>query len=762
MKFFGDRLLRKEDPRLLTGRGRYVGDVRLPGMLHVAMLRSPHGHARIGRVDVERARGMAGVVDVVTFADLGSAATMLPIIPVEPALRGVNMTIIAGDRARYVGEVVAAVVAENRYVAEDARDAIVVDYEPLPAVHALVPADGGTPVHDDVPDNIAGRLTYRTGDVDAALARAPHVVRDRFTAGRGGGQPMEPRGVTADVRGGLVTVWASTQVPHQIRQFIANVLGMPAHMVRVISPDVGGAFGAKLIVYQEDVLVPFLALRLERPVQWLEDRLEHMAAATQERQQVHDVTVAFDDDGRILALRDHFAHDTGAYTPRGLVLPRLTASMLSGPYRIPSLEIQLTSLYTNRVPVTPYRGAGQPHSVFVVERLMDRVARETGRDPADVRLTNLVTPAEMPYDVGLPHYRDATTVIYESGDYPATLRRALEIADYKAAVERSALARRTGRARGIGIACYVDITGVGPFEGATVRIDAAGRISAFTGAPSQGQSHETTFAQICADELGVTPADVSIVEGDTATIGHGIGTFASRAAVVAGSALVLAARDVRSRAVALAARLLGVREEEIEQRGTEFGVPGDARALSLAQLAAAAGIPTPGHDPGLESTRFFQPPGTTYAHGAHVVEVEVDAATAAVTILGYWVAHDCGRLINPLVVEGQIQGGIAMGLGNALLEEAAYTDDGQPVATSFMDYLLPTATDVPAVTMDHLETPATVNPLGMKGAGESGTLPVPAAIAAAVENALSAHGITIREVPLSIRRLDTLLRRASD
>ena len=758
MKFFGDRLLRKEDPRLLTGRGRYVGDLRLPGMLHVAMLRSPHAHAKIRGLDVDAARRLAGVVDVVTFADLGPAAAVLPIVPVEPALRGKNLTILAGDRTRYVGEVVAAVVAESRYVAEDARDAITVDWEPLPAVQSLAPAEGGVPVHDDVPDNVAGRLTYRAGDVDAVLRRAPRVVRERLTAGRGGGQPMEARGVTADLRAGLLTVWASSQVPHQIRQFIGHVLGLPSHMIRVITPDVGGGFGAKLIVYQEDVLVPFLALRLERPVQWLEDRLEHMAAATQERQQVHDVTVAFDDEGRILALRDHFTHDTGAYTPRGLVLPRLSASMLSGPYRIPALEIQLTSLYTNRVPVTPYRGAGQPHSVFVIERVMDRIARETGRDPADVRLTNLVTPAEMPYDVGLPHYREAATVIYESGDYPATLRRALEISDYTVRAERCALARRAGRLRGVGIACYVDITGVGPYEGATVRIDAAGRIFVFTGAPSQGQSHETTFAQICADELGVTPADVTILEGDTATIGHGVGTFASRAAVVAGSAIALAARDVRSRAVALAARVLGVPEDEIEQRGTEFTVPGDTRVVSLAQVAAAAGVPAPGHDPGLEATRFFQPPGTTYAHGAHVVEVEVDPATAAVTVLGYWVTHDCGRLINPLVVEGQIQGGIAMGLGNALLEEALYGDEGQPLATSFMDYLIPTAAEVPAVTMDHLETPATVNPLGMKGAGESGTLPVPAVIAAAVENALSGRAVTVREMPLSIRRVDALLR----
>jgi carbon-monoxide dehydrogenase large subunit len=760
MKFFGDRLLRLEDPRLLTGRGRFVGDIALPGLLRVAMVRSPHAHARLARIDAERARAHPGVADVVTFADLGPAGIPLPCVPVEPALRERNFTLLARDRVRYVGELVAAVVADSRYTAEDARDLVEVEYDPLPVVQELVPAAGGPAVHDDVPDNVAGRLAFRVGDVEAALARAPHVARERFVAARGGGQPMETRGIMADYRAGLLTVWASSQVPHQIRQFISHILGLAPHEVRVLAPDVGGGFGAKLIVYPEDVLVPFLAVRLGQPVQWLEDRLEHMAAATQERVQVHEVTVGFDDEGRILAFRDHFAHDNGAYTPRGLIVPRLTASMLSGPYRIPALEVQLTSLFTNRVPVTPYRGAGQPQSVFVIERVLDLVARLTRRDRAEVRLCNLVPPTAMPYDVGLPHYRAAHNVIYDSGDFPGGLRRALELAGYEALVQRCAAARAEGRLRGVGMACYVEMTGAGPYEGATARIDPAGRISVFTGITSQGQGHETSFAQISASELGVTPPEVAVVGGDTLALAHGIGTFASRGAVVGGAAIALACRELRARALALAARLLGVAADEVEQRGAAFATADGARRVTFAELAVAAAVPAPGCDPGLEVTRFYQPEGGPYASGAHVVEVEVDPATAAVRIAGYWVSHDCGRVINPLVVEGQILGGIAMGIGNALLEEIIHDEHGQPLTRSYMDYLLPSAGEVPRIAMDHVETPSPVNPLGVKGVGESGTLPVAAAVAAAVEDALSLLQSVVREVPLSPRRLHALLRAA--
>ena len=760
MKFVGDRHLRKEDPRLLTGRGRYVADLALPGMLHVVLLRSPHAHARIRRVDADRARAHPGVVDVVTFAELGGAGRAFPMVPPHPELHGHNFAPLAGERVRFVGEAVAAVVADSRYAAEDARDLLEVEYEVLPSAQTLTP--GAPAVHEDVPDNLAGRVTLTRGDPAAALRAAPRVISVRLRIGRGGGQPMETRGLVADWNPALdqLTVWASSQVPHQIRQFVADLLDLAPHQVRVIAPDVGGGFGAKLIVYPEDVLIPFLARRLARPVRWIEDRLEHMLAATQEREQEHDVTVGFDDAGRLLALRDRFVHDTGAYTPRGLVVPLLTASMLTGPYRIPAVESSFESRYTHRVPVTPYRGAGQPQAVFVIERVLDLVARETGRDRAEVRLANLVRAEDMPWDTGLPNYRGSGHVVLDSGDLPSVLRRALESARYGARAAEAAAARAAGRLLGVGVACYVELTGVGPFESARVRIDAAGRISAWSGVSTQGQGLETTLSQVAADELGVTPADVTVVAGDTAGVEHGTGSFASRAAVVGGNAMALAARDVREKARAVAARALAIDEADLEQAGPTFADRRrPERRVTFAELARLAGAATAalGVEPGLESTRFFQPTDMTYSSGAHVALVELDPLSAAVRILGYWISHDSGRLINPLIVEGQLQGAVALGIGSALLEEVAYDEAGQLLAGSYMDYLLPTATDVPTMVIDHLETLSPLNPLGLKGVGESGTLPVPAVLASAIEDAVGPEGGRVTRMPLGPSRLLELL-----
>ena len=760
MKFVGDRHLRKEDPRLLTGRGRYVGDIALPGMLHAVLLRSPHAHARIHRVDAARARAYPAVVDVVCFADLGAAGRALPIVPPHAELRGRNFSALAGDRARYVGEPVAAVVAESRYAAEDARELLEVEYEPLPSAQTLGP--GAPAVHEEIPDNVAGRVTLARGDVEAALRAAPRVASLRLRIGRGGGQPMETRGLVADWNAALdqLTVWASSQVPHQIRQFVADLLDLAPHQVRVIAPDVGGGFGAKLIVYPEDVLIPFLARRLARPVRWIEDRLEHMLAATQEREQEHEVTVGFDDAGRLLALRDHFVHDTGGYTPRGLVVPLLTASMLTGPYRIAAVESSFESRYTHRVPVTPYRGAGQPQAVFAIERVLDLVARETGRDRAQVRLANLVRAEDMPWDTGLPNYRGSGHVVLDSGDLPSVLRRALESARYDALAAEAAAARAQGRLVGVGVACYVELTGVGPFESARVRVDPAGRVTAFSGATTQGQGLETTLAQIAADELGVTPEDVTVIAGDTAGVEHGTGSFASRAAVVGGSAVALAARDVHAKARLLAARALGCAEADLEQAGAAFADRRrPERRVTFAELARLAGAATAalGVEPGLESTRFFQPTDMAYSSGAHVALIELDALSACVRILGYWISHDSGRLINPLVVEGQLQGAVALGIGSALLEEITYDEAGQLLAGSYMDYLLPTATDVPTMAIEHLETLSPLNPLGLKGVGESGALPVPAVLAAAIEDAVGPAGGRVTRMPLGPARLLDLL-----
>jgi CO/xanthine dehydrogenase Mo-binding subunit len=516
-----------------------------------------------------------------------------------------------------------------------------------------------------------------------------------------------------------------------------------------------------LIVYPEDVLIPLLATRMRRPVRWLEERTEHLLTATQERTQRHEVTVGFDADGRLLALSDRFVHDTGAYTPRGLVVPLLTASMLSGPYHIPNVEVTFDSVYTNRVPVTPYRGAGQPQAVFVIERVLDLVARETGRDRAAVRLANLVRPDAMPYDVGLANYRNSGNVILDSGDYPAVLRRALEMSDFDRLVADSMAARRAGRRLGVGLASYVELTGVGPFEGACARVDSAGRITVFTGVTSQGQGLETTLAQVAADELGVTPDDVTVINGDTSGIAQGIGTFASRAAVAGGNAVALAARDLRAKAIRLAARVLGVPEDEVQQDGPAFAERSRPRhRVDLGRLASVAALATAAHgvEPGLEVTRYFQPPDIAYASGAHVALVEVDADSGQVRLLDYWICHDSGRLINPLIVEGQIHGAVALGIGGALLEESRYDEQGQPLAGSFMDYPLPRSTDVPPLRIEHLETPSPLNPLGLKGVGESGTLPVPALLASAIEDALGGLGVVIKEMPLPPRRLAALIR----
>src|SRR5213080_585914 len=730
-------------------------------MLHAAILRSPHAHARIGAIDAERASKAPGVVGVVTFADLNDAVRPLPIVPPHAALSGKNFSLLAGDRARFVGEAVAVVVAETRDAAEDARALIDVAWEPLPSAQEPT-APGAARVHDDIPDNLAGRVSLSRGDVTAALKAAPRRASLTLSIGRAGGQPMETRGLVAEYNAmaGLLTVWASSQVPHQVRQFICDLLALEPHRVRVLAPDVGGGFGAKLIVYPEDVLVPLLAMRTGRPVSWLEDRLEHMLTATQERTQVHTVTVGFDDEGRLLALRDRFVHDIGAYTPRGLVVPLLSASMLAGPYRIAALDVTFNSVYTHRVPVTPYRGAGQPQAVFVLERVMDLIARETGRDRAAVRFANFVQPADLPYDTGLPNYRGFGNVTYDSGDYPAVLRRALEMSGWDRLTKECLRARQEGRLLGVGLACYVELTGVGPFEGATIRADSAGRITVFTGVPSQGQGLETTLAQVAADELGVTPQDVSVIGGDTLGIPQGIGTFASRAAVVGGNAVALAARALRVKCVRLAAQALGIAEDEVQQHGTVFADRADAsRSVLLGRLASAAAVApaASGVLPGLEATHYFQPPDIAYSSGAHVALAEVDREAPRVRVLGYWVSHDSGRLINPTIVEGQIHGAVALGIGSALFEEIQYDAAGQPLGATFMDYALPRSDDIPPLAIDHLETPSPLNPLGVKGVGESGSLPVAAIIASAVEDALTGSRVRVENMPLTPGALRRLL-----
>jgi carbon-monoxide dehydrogenase large subunit len=787
----GAPIRRNEDPRLLRGQGRFVDDLRLPGMLHAAVLRSPHGHALLRGIDARAARSAPGVRLVLTAADLGEFNQPGPLLVPHPALTDPRtQRPLAVDRVRYAGEAVAFVVAETRYAAEDALDLIEVEYEPLDAAIDLeVAASEQAPrVHDDVPRNVCATFPQRVGDTDDAFARAFQVVQDRFSIERSAGQPIETRGVVAqfDMRDRALTAWISTQAPIPLANGLAGLFGLPEHNVRVIAPDVGGGFGTKIMMfYPEEILVPYASMTLDCPVKWIEDRREHLLSANQERGQIHDVEIAFDERGVILGLRDRFLHDTGAYTPYGIVVPCITATQLPGMYRLPNYDVEFAVVFTNRVPVSPYRGAGRPHGVFVMERVIDRVARELDLDRVEVRRRNLVRPDQFPWDVGLT-FQDGGPTRYDSGDFPAVLERAVELLDYDAARREQATARVQGRHVGIGVATYVEGTGIGPYEGAHVRVEPSGKVLAATGLTTQGQGHQTTFAQIVAQELGVDPSDVTVVTGDTAAFSWGAGTYASRALVVAGNAIGGAAREVRVKALRIASQLLEVSEEDLELadglirvRGTPkrslplgaissvanpiryaYGKEAAAQALMLVKPRTGA-VLGDGEEPGLEARSYFAPEQATFANGCHAALVEVDVETGDVRFLRYVVVHDCGVLVNPMVVDGQIQGGIAQGVGGALFERIVYDDTGQLLMASFMDFLIPTSADVPAPLIDHLETPSPLNPLGIKGVGEAGAIPVPAVVAEAVDDALSPLGVRVTEMPLDPARLLDLIRAAA-
>lgn len=769
-RYTGQPLRRQEDPRLLTGRGQYVDDIRLPGMLHAAVLRSPHGSARIRSVDAAAARRLPGVAAVLTAANLGARLKPLPQRFPHPALHYQPQYPLAAAQVRFVGEPVAVVVAESRYVAEDALELIEVDYTPLPAVSSVEAAlaPGAPLVHPAAGTNRAAAVSQGYGDVAAAFASAAVVVRDKLTIGRCSASPMETRGIVAapDPVGGGVTAWSSTQTPHMQRAILAGYLGLSEHQVRIVCPDVGGGFGAKEPAYPEDVLIPLAALELGRPVKWVEDRREHLAAGVHERTQVHWAELALDRDGRLLGLRSRFIADTGAYSPWGIVVPLITATMIPGPYRLPAYQSELEVAWTNTGPQAPYRGAGRPQATFVMERMLDRGARELGLDPIALRRRNYIQPEEYPYANGLMG-RDGKPMEYDSGNFPALLDQALERLDLDGCRSWAAAERAAGRRIGIGIASGMENGGLGPAEGVLVRLEPTGGAVAYTATPSQGQGHATSLAQVAADELGLRPDQVAVIEGDTATLPTGSGTFASRTAVVTGSAVRLAAARLREKAIALAARLLEAAEEDLELRDGAVAVRGaPGRNMSLAELAFAGSAPFPGRPfppgltPGLEALEYYSPQAPTYSGAVHVAVVEVDPATGDVRVLRYICVEDCGNIINPLVVEGQLHGGVAAGLGNALFEEIIYDADGQLLTGSLMDYLLPAAGEVPLVETGHVCTPSPLNPLGAKGVGESATIPVPAAINAAVDDALADLGVRASMTPLSPWRVRALIAAA--
>src|SRR6059036_1563689 len=724
-RLFGARVRRREDGRLITGHGRYVADVAHPGLLHVAVHRSPHAHARIVRVDSAQALRRPGVVRVLVPSDVAVLGRLPLLVPHSSLVSPACPEILPQEIVSYAGQAVALVVAESAAEAEDALDSLRVEYEPLPAVASLDDAlrSDGPLVHPG--GNVASRFTQRVGDPTGELARAPVVLRERFHVHRGAGMAMETRGIAArwDSDPGQVTVWSTTQAPQILRRLLARYLRLPEHAVRVVTQDIGGGFGPKAIVYAEDILVPLLARALGRPVRFIETRREHFLAVTQERDQWHEAALGLTREGTIVALRDTFVHDCGAFVSWGIIVPIITSVSVPGPYRVPNYEVTLTAVYTNRVPVTPVRGAGRPQAVFVMERMLDLAAERLGLDRVALRQRNLIQADEFPYDVGLIS-RDNSPRRYDSGDYPECLRRVAEAVgadDFATERER---ARAAGRAIGIGFALFVEDTGLGPYEGVRVRVDPLGRVFVFSGTSSQGQAHETTLAQIVADGLSVPLEQIIVIPGDTAGIPYGVGTFASRVAVLASASAVHAAAEVRKKALAVAAAHLEAAPDDLvleDGRIAVRGAPG--RGLTLGDVAAIATAPRPGFarpgaiDPGLEASGYVHGPHSTYSNGAHAAIVEVEPETGAVRILKYVAVDDCGTMINPLVVEGQIHGGIAHGIGNALIEEIVYDGAGQLVTGTLMDYALPRASDVPRLEVHHVVTPSPLNPLGVKGAG---------------------------------------------
>jgi aerobic carbon-monoxide dehydrogenase large subunit len=767
-RVFGEPIKRNEDSRLLTGQALFVDDVELPGLLHAAFFRSSYAHARINRIDVSAARQHPGVVAVYTAEDLGDywkpGPLLVPPPPVKDAIFNERTQVpLAKDMVRFVGEPIAVVIAQSRYIAEDALSDILVDFEPLGAVvdleKALAP--DSPRVHENLESNVAAHLVqYKGGNYGEAKAKADLVIKRRFLYDHGTAAAMENRGVVAqwDNRANKLTIWDTTQAPVVIRNGMAAMLGLSENQVRVIAPFIGGGFGPKIMMfYQEEVVIPWAAIQLDRPVKWIEDRSENFYATTQERNQIHDAEIALTKDGLILAVHDIFLHDAGAYAPYGLTVALNSQCTLLGPYHIPTYESEFTALFTNKPIVTPYRGAGRQHGVFVIERLLDIAARELGISGVEIRRLNFIPPDKFPYNNEVI-YQDFAPLTYDSGNYQPILDMALKLVDYDKFVnEEQPRLRAEGKHVGIGLVSYVEGTGIGPYEGARVKVQASGKVSAVTGVGTQGQGHFTVFAQVVAEQLGVKVTDVEVVTGDTDQFYWGAGTFASRGAVVAGNAFNEAAKDVRKKILKMASDLFECAEEDLELAEGQVRVKGvPAKTISLGDLAIKAnptrGAVKPGTVPGLEATNYFGPASGATAAGVHAMIVEIDPETFGVEIKKYVVVHDCGVVINPLILEGQVQGGVAQGIGNAFYEQLVFDENGQLLNGTFMDYLLPTALDVPNVIAGHTVTPSPLNPLGIKGAGEAGAIPVGPLFAQAVENALN-NKVEILEIPVSPSRL---------
>lgn len=774
-RYIGAALPRVEDERLLRAGGRYVDDIDLPGQLQAAFVRSIHANARLISIDASAAREAPGVELVLTGQDLGPLNAPLPAFVPDPGMRNPRTQLpLAVDRVRYVGEAIAVVVATDRYLAEDAAALIGVEYEPLPAVVDLATAtQTEARVHDDVSGNVAGEVHDQIGDPDGAFAGAPYVERLRLSIERSTASPIEGRGINADYdpKTGRMQIFASTQSPVALKHGLCRLLGLGQEQVHLEAPDVGGGFGSKIMVfYAEEILIPYAALHLGRPVKWIEDRWEYFVSANQERGQIHDAEIAFDESGRILGVRTRFLHDSGAYTPYGSDVVFNTVTHVLGQYRIPAFAASAEVCFTNKPPVSPYRGAGRPQAVFVMERLIDAMARRLQRDSNELRRQNLIPADAFPYETGL---RSKAPVTYDSGDYLPAFDRAIEMINPEAFRHEQQLARSEGRYLGLGLAPYIEATAPARTEGCAARLERSGKLILSLGMPSQGQGHETVFTQIAADALGCRPEEVVVKAGNAADLDDGIGTFGSRGLVMGGNAVALAAAEIKKQVQRFASELFECESRDVAiEDGWVFVAGSPERRLrvgTLATLANPFGYPGPWgaeDDPvtlerararadtyrpanqWFEARSYTDLPAMTFASGVHGAIVEVDPETGGVKIEKYVVVHDCGLMVNPTIVEGQLLGGLAQGIGGALLERLDFDESGQPRTTSFMDFRMPTVDDIPEVQLAHFETPSPLNPLGVKGTGEAGVIPVSAVIAEAIEDALSPFGVRIDTMPL--------------
>jgi carbon-monoxide dehydrogenase large subunit len=755
---------RKEDRRLLVGGGRYLDDLTREGLLRLGVVRSVHAHARVLAVDTREALAMPGVLAVWSATDLPEAAR--PVLAgSEGAHRGhpFAVPVLARDVVRYVGEPVAVVVADDAYRLADAVERVRVDYEPLPAlVEAADALTAPGSLHEGWADNAAVVARGALGDAERALAEADVVVSERLRHARLAAVFIEPRGALAhrDPDTGQLVLWSSTQNPYAVRDAVARVLGLPAEELRVRTPDVGGGFGPKGAPYPEEALVTLAALRLGRPVKYVESRREDFAASGHDREQVHEVRIGFRRDGTIAGIDATFLADVGAYPAQGNGLTLNTVNHLPGPYRVAHYRNVGTSVVTNKTLNMAYRAAGRPEAVFVMERLMDIGARRLGLDPAEMRRRNLVRPEDMPYRPGLT-YKDGVPIAYDPGDFPAAFARALALLGHDEWRRRQAAQQGSARRIGVGVACYAQGTGLGPFESATVRVDPSGKVYVLIGVAAQGQGHATTLAQVCAEELGARFEDVTVSAGDTTLVPFGMGTGGSRVMANAGPAVAETAREVRQRATQVAAELLECAPDDVRIAGSRAFVAGmPDRAVGLGRLAQAAvrsRAKKATGEPGLHACSYFYPDTVTWAFGTQAAAVEVDVETGGVRLLAYAVVHDPGRAIHPGIVEAQLQGGAVQAIGAGLMEQVVYDETGQLLSGSLMDYAIPRAGDLPAIAVALTEHRSVVNPLGVKGVGESGAIPGAAAIANAVEDAVADFGVTLREVPVTPARLHALL-----